>query len=577
MSKKPKERWGTRLGLVLAMAGNAVGLGNFLRFPAQAARNGGGAYLIPYFIAFLIVGLPLIWVEWTMGRYGGQFRHHSTPGIFQSMGKSRIWKYLGVLGLWTCLVIASYYLYIESWCLAYAGQSVVGGFSKMTKPEQVGEFFSALTGERENQILAISVWGLGIFAVCICINLYILSRGLSKGVELASKIGMPILIVFAAVLAVRALMISPANDPMAKQSALEGLNYVWNPSFASILSPSTWLAAAGQIFFTLGVGFGSIQCYASYLREQDDVVLTGSTAAWTNEFCEVILGGSILIPVAVAYLGLTAVQTYVAGGTGFGLGFQVFPVLFNRWGAFAPVAGLMWFGLLFFAAITSSLAMGQPIMSFLQEEFGLSRRRSAAILGAMLLVLAIPVAIFHENTFNGELDYWGGTLGLFLFAVIEAFLFAWVFGMERGWNEMQRGAEMRVPRLFYPVIKYVTPAFLVVILAATVFQPQGLVRELGPDGKEVEVAKNWQPYVATLFGGKPAPPWEWSGDGIIGKLLHRDLVVPANATQAQREFTSQVKTVRDIDRLMMVGVFVGLAVLVNIAWKKRAAEGGTRS
>lgn len=186
---------------------------------------------------------------------------------------------------------------------------------------------------------------------------------------MVAKIGMPLLIVFAAVLAIRGLFISPETDPKAVTSAWEGLNFVWEPKFDRITNPSTWLAAAGQIFFTLSIGMGSIHCYASYLREKDDIALTGATAAWTNEFCEVILGGTILIPIAVAYLGLNATQQ----NSGFGLGFMVFPTLFNNWGAFGPFAGFMWFGLLFFAAITSSLAMGQPIMAFFQTEFGLTR------------------------------------------------------------------------------------------------------------------------------------------------------------------------------------------------------------
>src|SRR6187402_2902743 len=106
-----KERWASRMGLVLAMAGNAVGLGNFLRFPAQAATKGGGAFMIPYVVALLLLGLPLIWVEWTMGRYGGQRGHHSSPGVFHSMGRTPIWKYFGVFGLWVNLIIAAYYLY----------------------------------------------------------------------------------------------------------------------------------------------------------------------------------------------------------------------------------------------------------------------------------------------------------------------------------------------------------------------------------------------------------------------------------------------------------------------------------
>jgi NSS family neurotransmitter:Na+ symporter len=341
------ERWASRVGLVLAMAGNAVGLGNFLRFPAQAAKNGGGAFLIPYLVALLVMGLPLIWVEWTMGRYGGRFGHHSTPGIFQVMGgRNPIWKYLGIFGLWTNLIIASYYLYIESWTMSYAGYSLIGGFGR-TEPKQ---FFDSLVGSQENHIFAVSAWGLSIFFLCMLINVFILSRGLARGIELVSKIGMPLLIAFAALLAIRGLLIVPPGegphtaftDPKAVASPFVGLNFVWEPKFDSLRNPAVWLAAAGQIFFTLSIGMGSIHCYASYLREHEDIALTGATAAWTNEFCEIVLGGTILIPIAVAYLGLDEVKSMTAGGSGFGLGFLVFPQLFQNWGWLAPAAGFLW-------------------------------------------------------------------------------------------------------------------------------------------------------------------------------------------------------------------------------------------
>lgn len=575
-----KERWATRLGLVLAMAGNAVGLGNFLRFPAQAARNGGGAFLIPYLVALVLMGLPLIWVEWAMGRYGGQRGHHSGPGVFQAFSRNGFWKYFGAIGLWSCLVIAAYYLYIESWCMTYAVYSLVGGFQGKDLTG-VQEFFGKLTGEQDNHLLAISPWGMGVFTLCVLINITILSRGLAKGIELVAKIGMPLLLVFAAVLAVRGLMIDPATDPEAKQSAFVGLNFVWQPKFTSLADPAVWLAAAGQIFFTLSIGMGSIHCYASYLREKDDVALTGASAAWTNEFCEVILGGTILIPIAVAYLGLAEVQERTAGGSGFGLGFFVFPTLFNKWGAFAPVAGFMWFGLLFFAAITSSLAMGQPIMAFLQQEFGLSRPRSAVAFAAILLPLAVPVALFHSNTFNDEFDYWAGTVMLVVFALGETILFAWVFGMGNGWAEMTKGAELRIPPVFYYIIKYVTPVFLLAIFLGYVFQPEGRVTD---PGTGQSVARGWAPYVESVLGGPPAPPWAWSGNGMIGKLLHRDLAdrrtsITANAqlTDEQRReslaFVDQVQTWRNIDRLVMLGVYAFFAGLVAVAWSRRRAEG----
>ena len=103
------ESWGSRVGLILAMAGNAVGLGNFLRFPVQAVQNGGGAFIIPYLICFLIMGIPLLFIEWSSGRYGGKFGNHSTPYILDTMAKGRIWKYIGVFGIFTNIAVAAYY------------------------------------------------------------------------------------------------------------------------------------------------------------------------------------------------------------------------------------------------------------------------------------------------------------------------------------------------------------------------------------------------------------------------------------------------------------------------------------
>lgn len=591
-----KERWASRVGLVLAMAGNAVGLGNFLRFPAQAAKNGGGAFLIPYLVALLVMGLPLIWVEWTMGRYGGRHGHHSTPGIFQCMGRSPLWRYMGVFGLWTNLVIAAYYLYIESWTMSYAGYSLIGGFSR-TAPN---DFFASMTGENPASVFAFSGWGIAVFFACMLLNVIILSRGLARGIELVCKVGMPMLIVFGAILAVRGLMITPPTadgggflvDPQAIASPFEGLNFMWQPKFESLADPSVWLAAAGQIFFTLSIGMGSIHCYSSYLRDEDDVALTGATAAWTNEFCEVILGGSILLPIAVAYLGLTEVTKMTEGGSGFALGFMVFPTLFQKWGVIAPVAGFMWFGLLFFAAITSSLAMGQPIMAFLQSEFRMSRAASSWTFGLMLLPLAVPVACLTQSTFFDEFDHWAGTCALVVFALIETVLFAWVFGMQRGWNELLRGAEIKVPKVFFHIIKYVTPTFLILILVGSFFQPKA----------------GWRAYAEALSLGKPTPAWEWDGGSIIGKLLHADLKyaeaaetaelqkleqqladVLANKpnaeplTEEQRQRINKLETQiglkpkirlwRNVDRIVLVMLFLAFSLLVAVAWNRRAAAG----
>jgi hypothetical protein len=218
----------------------------------------------------------------------------------------------------------------------------------------------------------------------------------------------------------------------------------------------------------------------------------------------------------------------------------------------------MWFGLLFFAAITSSLAMGQPIMAFLQNEFKVSRERSAVLLCALLLPLALPVAMLHDSTFFDEFDFWAGTFALVVLALGETILFAWVFGMDRGWAEIMLGAQLKVPRFFYYVIKYVTPTFLLLILTASAFTPKA----------------GWEAYIKAAFGGAPAPAWEWSGGSLVGKLLHLDIPLKDGATPEEADFNSKQKLVRTIDRIVMVGVFLFFCALVFIAVRRRRADGG---
>lgn len=138
-----RERWATRIGLVLAMAGNAVGLGNFLRFPRQVALNGGGAFMIPYFCAFILMGIPLMWLEWTMGRYGGQFGHSTTAGQFDAMWRNRWAKYIGSIGISIPILFAMYYIYIESWTLAYSFFSMTKKYFGIAEMEKMNTFLQS--------------------------------------------------------------------------------------------------------------------------------------------------------------------------------------------------------------------------------------------------------------------------------------------------------------------------------------------------------------------------------------------------------------------------------------------------
>ncbi|MBL0128736.1 MAG: sodium-dependent transporter [Flavobacteriales bacterium] len=453
------ENWGSRVGLVLAMAGNAVGLGNFLRFPVQAVQNGGGAFIIPYLVCFLLMGIPLLWVEWAMGRFGGRHGHHSTPFIMHQMDPRRaLWKYIGVFGIFTNLAVAAYYCYLESWTLSYIWHSIAGTFIGQSA-DQVAGFFSTYVD------VGVSTTGIPYEAVvfwilCLALNTWILAKGLSGGVEKVAKIGMPLLILFGVILAIRGVTLT-AGENGAINDGTVGLNFLWTPDYSAMWSGKVWLAAAGQIFFTLSVGMGTIQCYASYVRKKDDIALNAMSAGWMNEFVEVVLGAAVIIPISIGYLGIDKVVELTKTG-GLGLGFKTLPYLFTQWGpVLAAVAGVCWFGLLFFAGVTSSLAMGTPIMGFLKDEFGWKHKNAAWFFGGAVMLLGLPCVFwFSEGVFD-EFDYWAGTVSLVVFALFEIILFAWIFGMDKGWNEINAGADIKVPVIFRYIIQYITPLFLI--------------------------------------------------------------------------------------------------------------------
>lgn len=539
---RARESWGTRIGLVLAMAGNAVGLGNLLRFPAQAVQNGGGAFIIPYLVSFVLMGIPLLWIEWAIGRHGGRFGYHSTPGMLDAMGKSRLLKYIGVFGIFTNLTVAAYYCYLESWTLAYVWHSIAGTFSGKTA-EEVANFFTHYVGITGDSFINFPPEALFFFLITLGLNVWILSRGISKGIELTSMIGMPLLILFGIFLAIRSLTLD-AGEQGAINDAIAGLSFLWEPQFDSLANPKVWLAAAGQIFFTLSVGMGSIHCYAAYVREKDDIALNAASAGWMNEFVEVILGGSIVVPIAVAYLGLDWVKENV----GLAMGFRTMPTLFQQWGpVLATLAGIAWFGLLFFAGITSSLAMGQPVMAFLQDHFNMERTKSARIFGAACLLLSLWCILFYGYGAFAEFDDWSGTFALVAFALFEAIAFAWIFGIDKGWEEINRGADIKIPTFFKYVIKYITPLFLLAVFLGSLVSP---------------LHADWTGAINSLLAGQG---WPLDPGSVIGKILHLGY-------DDTRWFVDGSPTrvfIVDATRILLTITFVAIAVAIYVAWKRQ--------
>ncbi|MFC1549149.1 sodium-dependent transporter [Candidatus Omnitrophota bacterium] len=518
MAKKIRDSWGSRIGVIMAVAGSAVGLGNFLRFPVQAAKNGGGAFMIPYFIALLLVGIPLMLIEWSIGRYGGGFEHSSAPGVFHSLWqKNRFIKYFGVIGIFGPLVIMIYYTYIESWTLAYSFFALVQKYAGIVDQASMQSFLRGFQGLEKNQYFSSIGTAYVFFLITFIINMVVLSHGIKGGIERFCKFAMPTLLIFGIILMIRVLTLGAPDIARPEWNITNGLGYLWNPDFSQLKSAKIWLAATGQIFFTLSVGMGVILTYASYLSRGDDVALSGLTAVSMNESAEVLLGGSIIIPAAFAFLGPIAIGT-VANSGAFNLGFVTMPLILQKM-MFPEIFGFLWFGLLFLAGVTSSVSMAQPAIAFLEDEFDLDRKKAVLFFGTATFILCNGAIFFLGRGVVDELDFWGGTFCLVLFATFEVILFGWIFGINKAWEEVHHGADLRIPGIYKYIIKYVTPIFLLIVLTAWFFQ-------------------EWLP------------------------IIRMD-----NVPDANRNYILAT-------RVGLWLIFLTLAVMVKIAWRKRKVKGG---
>lgn len=475
-----REHWKTRIGLILAMVGNAIGLGNFLRFPTQAAQNGGGAYIIPYFISLLLLGIPLMWLEWSMGRYGGKRGFGSPTGIFYSIKPKMISLYIGILGIFVSFTITVYYTYIESWTLSYAILSFLNKLPSapdifstpedFTKP--FNDFLIYNIGETRVKDFCISDFCLKfyapslffylIFVIVFFINIFILLRGISEGIEKFSLFAMPLLFLMGIVLMIRIFLLESPHGI----SIDNALGFLWEPNFDGLKSAEVWINAAGQVFFTLSIGISIIMTYASYVDRGKDIALSGLATSMLNEFAEIVLGGSIALVAAVLFFGFSGAEQVAKGGA-FRLGFASLPAIFSEIKG-GTIFGTIWFLLLFFAGITSSIALASPFISFLVDEIRLERKRAVLITSVVWFVMS-QLVIFLKGTLD-EMDFWAGTFGLITFAFIEIIYGCWILGDKKIYQELMEGAIIKVPKIFVFIMKYISPVYIFAIFLFWIYE-----------------------------------------------------------------------------------------------------------
>ncbi|MDX8044735.1 sodium-dependent transporter [Gracilibacillus sp. S3-1-1] len=400
-----RSQWGTRLGFLLAAVGSAIGLGNIWRFPATAFENGGGAFFIPYLFALLTAGIPLLIMEYTIGH---KYRS-SSPRSFSKISKGMEW-----IGWWQVLisfVISTYYPIIIAWAMMYAYFSLgtkwgddptaffTGDFLNLADPGTFGSIVPNV------MIPLLVVWVLVLF---------ILGRGVKKGIEIANRIFIPTLFIVFLIIVIRAVTLP---------GAMEGLDAFFKPDWNKIADGSVWVAAYGQIFFSLSIAFAIMITYSSYLPKKSDITNNAFITGFANSSFELLAGIGVF-----AVLGFMAVQSgtgvaeVVEGGVG--LAFMVFPEIISQMPA-ASFFGFLFFASLFLAGLSSMVSISETYIAGVQEKFSISRGKAVLFGGGLSLIASLFYATQGGLNLLDTVDYFINNYGVALAGLFEVVAIAW--------------------------------------------------------------------------------------------------------------------------------------------------------
>jgi len=403
-----REIFSSRWAFLLAAIGSAVGLGNIWRFPYVAYDNGGGAFLIPYLVALLSAGIPLLFLDYALGhRYRG-----SAPLVFRRI---KSWaEPVGWIQVGVSFFITIYYAAIIGWAALYAVKS----FNKAWGDDPNGYFFgeflqfddaATFSTDFVPQI-ALTLAGVWIAAIIV------LAIGVDKGIGKVAKVFIPLLAILFLIVVVQALMLP---------GAATGLDALFTPDWGALANGTVWIAAYGQIFFSLSVSFGIMLTYSSYLRPRTNLTGTGLTTAFANSSFEVLAGVGVF-----AALGFMAVQQSVAvdevATSGIGLAFVAFPAIINEM-AFGPIFGFLFFASLTIAGFTSLFSLLEVVVSALKDKLNLPRKTVAIGIGTFMALISL--ALFSTTSGLMALDImdkFTNNIGIVAIALIAVVILDWV-------------------------------------------------------------------------------------------------------------------------------------------------------
>lgn len=441
ISTSPRDAFGSRIGVIAAAAGSAVGLGNIWRFPYVLGENGGGAFLLIYLGFILAIGFPVMLAELTIGRRAQK----NALGSFKKLAPGKPWYLVGVMGIVAAFLILAFYSTIAGWTLEYLVQAIGNRFSGRDSV-QLKESFESFQGGTWRPV----IWQM----VFMFMTAYIVFSGVKKGIEKYTKILMPLLVVLIIIICIRSLTLSGAR---------EGLSFLFTPDFSKI----TWsvvLDALGQAAFSLSIGMGTLITYGSYIQKKENLPITALQVSAADTLIAV-LAGVMIFPAVFAF--------NIDPAEGFGLVFIVLPNIFAQM-AGGQIFAIIFFILLAIAALTSTVSVLEVVVAYFSEELNMTRTR-ATIVGAVAISV---VGVFATLSFGPlkNATIFGKTLfGLFndlsanillpLGAILIVIFVGWQMGSKIVKDEItnQGALKVRLFKVFMAIVKIIAPIAITLV------------------------------------------------------------------------------------------------------------------
>ena len=380
-----RETWNTQTAFLISAIGSAIGLGNIWRFPGVAYENGGGAFIIPYIVALLLIGLPVLFLDYAIGH-----KYKGTPPLaLRRLAPKGEW--LGWFQVGVSFIIFTYYAVVIAWAAHYVFYSVNEAWGDDPTTFFVTDFLQATEAESAFSLNPVAAVTIPLILVWV-LALFIMARGIQDGIAAANRVFLPLLVILFVSMVVRALFLPGAVD---------GLNAFFTPEWGSLANPSVWLAAVAQIFYSLSVAFGIMMTYASYLKKKSNLTGAGLVAGFANSSFEILAGIGVFAALGFMAFNQGVQISDLEGLSGVTLSFMTFPRIISMMPG-GPLFGVVFLSSLVLAGFTSLVSLLQVASGALQDKFGLSVHKATLIMG--LPAMVISVVIFGTKTGLNALD-----------------------------------------------------------------------------------------------------------------------------------------------------------------------------